>query len=102
MGTRFDGRRVLGVCVEILRGANGATLRMTNFDFGSVLRQAAAIGRGLLLGSMGCGWGVIAEDYALFHDEEGVFGLADVLRGIAGDGDHVGKFPGFERANLVG
>ncbi len=44
----------------------------------------------------------MAEDGAFFHYEEDMFGLADVFERVAGDGDDVSEFAGFERADFVG
>src|SRR6266851_9280308 len=44
---------------------------------------------------------IISIDHAFFHDEEHLFGLADIFRRVAGDGHDVGEFPGVQRTNLV-
>ena len=50
---------------------------------------------------VGCGGFLVFVDHALFHDEEDVLGLADVLERVAGHGDNVGEFVGFESADFV-
>ncbi len=44
---------------------------------------------------------IISIDHTFFHDEEHLFGLADIFRGVAGDGNDVGKFAGIQRADFV-
>ncbi len=48
------------------------------------------------------GRSVLAENFAVFHDEGGVGKDGDGFQGVAGDGDDVGVEVGFELADLVG
>src|SRR6266478_8434183 len=44
---------------------------------------------------------IISVDHAFLHDEEHLFGLTDIFRGVTRDGHDVGEFAGIQRADLV-
>ena len=50
---------------------------------------------------MRCGILVIAVDDAFLHHEEDVLGLADILQWVTWNGDDIGEFTGFQRADFV-
>jgi hypothetical protein len=45
---------------------------------------------------------IVPVNDAFLHDEENMFGLADIFDGVARDGYDVGDFTGLQRAESIG
>jgi hypothetical protein len=45
---------------------------------------------------------LLLVDFSVFHHEGNFFECADILKGIAGNGNHVGKFSRLDRTDDVG